>query len=79
VSSGGSFGASPLRQHVGLGRAQRVVAVDIRWPSGGAQRVTGMSPNQTVRSTEQADGYTVVPRMPLPLDRGRTGARATSR
>jgi hypothetical protein len=79
VSSGGSFGASPLRQHVGLGRAQRVVAVDIRWPSGGTQRVTGMSPNQTVRITEQADGYTVVPRMPLPLDRGRTGARATSR
>ena len=32
VSSGGSFGASPLEQHIGLGRAPKTVDVDIWWP-----------------------------------------------
>jgi hypothetical protein len=32
VSSGGSFGASPLRQELGLGQAQRIESVEITWP-----------------------------------------------
>lgn len=32
VSSGGSFGASPLRPHLGLGRAASVDLLEIRWP-----------------------------------------------
>jgi hypothetical protein len=32
VNSGGSFGASPLQQHVGLGRGSRGVDVEIYWP-----------------------------------------------
>lgn len=34
VSSGGSFGASPLRRHLGLGKAERVRRLEVRWPSG---------------------------------------------
>jgi hypothetical protein len=34
VSSGGSFGASPLRQHVGLGDARAIRSIEIRWPGG---------------------------------------------
>ncbi len=34
VSSGGSFGASPLRQHIGLGSPERIEKIEIRWPSG---------------------------------------------
>ncbi len=32
VSSGGSFGASPLEQHLGLGRASRIEEIRVRWP-----------------------------------------------
>ena len=37
VNSGGSFGANPLRQEIGLGQAQKIVATEIRWPSGKIQ------------------------------------------
>jgi hypothetical protein len=36
VSSGGSFGASPLTQHLGLGTAQCVDVLAITWPRSGA-------------------------------------------
>jgi hypothetical protein len=40
--SGGSFGASSLRLHVGIGPAARVEALDVRSPgSGTLQRVDG--------------------------------------
>ena len=35
VGSGGSFGASPLQQHIGLGAAARIVDVEIWWPASG--------------------------------------------
>ncbi|HXK12277.1 MAG TPA: CRTAC1 family protein, partial [Vicinamibacteria bacterium] len=35
VTSGGSFGSSPLAQHVGLGLAKRIRSVLVRWPAGG--------------------------------------------
>ena len=79
VGSGGSFGASPLRQHIGLGHAARIVGLGIRWPTSNTRQVTGLTKNQTVRVREQADGFTVVPRHPLPLDRGSADGRATSR
>ncbi|RMG08602.1 MAG: hypothetical protein D6731_21555 [Planctomycetota bacterium] len=37
VSSGGPFGASPLRLHLGLGSAERVARLEVRWPSGTRQ------------------------------------------
>ena len=33
VGSGGSFGASPLAQHIGLGKAARIVDLEIWWPT----------------------------------------------
>jgi len=33
VNSGGSFGANPLRQHLGLGAATRVDVLEIYWPT----------------------------------------------
>jgi len=47
VSTGGSFGGSPLRQHVGLGGAKRIVSVEILWPATGAtQTLTGIEPGR---------------------------------
>src|SRR6185295_8735865 len=33
VSSGSSFGANPLEQHIGLGKATRVARLEIFWPT----------------------------------------------
>ena len=33
VTSGGSFGASPLRQHIGLGKATRIDTLEVWWPA----------------------------------------------
>jgi hypothetical protein len=35
VNSGGSFGASPLRKEIGLGKAQSVDLLEIHWPTSG--------------------------------------------
>ena len=34
VTSGGSFGSSPLMQHIGLGQNARVLRLEIDWPGG---------------------------------------------
>jgi hypothetical protein len=39
VNSGGSFGANPLRQTIGLGRAERIEALQIDWPTSGRTQV----------------------------------------
>ena len=44
VTSGGSFGASPLMQHVGLGRDARILRLEIDWPAGSGK--DGTRPRQ---------------------------------
>jgi hypothetical protein len=39
VGSGASFGASPLRQHIGLGHATKVELLDVFWPTTGKTQV----------------------------------------
>jgi hypothetical protein len=47
VNSGGSFGASPLRQEIGLGKANSIRNVEIWWPTSGLrQNFTDLQPNQ---------------------------------
>ena len=36
VNSGGSFGANPLEQHIGLGLATSIESIEIKWPNRGA-------------------------------------------
>lgn len=55
VSSGGSFGAGPLRQEIGLGKATEIVRVEIYWPvSRQAQVLSGLALDRmyTVREGE---------------------------
>lgn len=40
VSTGGSFGGSPFRRHIGLGDADRIVAIEVVWPSGERTQVS---------------------------------------
>jgi hypothetical protein len=44
VCSGGSFGASPLRQEIGLGQAEGIESIEIFWPrTGKTQTVKGLA------------------------------------
>jgi hypothetical protein len=53
VGSGGSFGASPLEQHIGLGRNATIVDLEIWWPTTGTrQRFAGVAPNQALEIRE---------------------------
>ena len=53
VNSGGSFGASPLRSEIGLGRADRIESVEVRWAgSNRIQRFDDIGVNQFIEIKE---------------------------
>jgi hypothetical protein len=57
VRSGGSYmSQNDLRIHFGLGKANRIDLLEISWPSGHIDRMTGVKPNQfmTVREGQTA-------------------------
>ena len=61
VNSGGSFGASPLRQHIGLGGASVIERLEIRWTGTAAvQEFTDVRPGQHILVREGTDGYTAL-------------------
>jgi hypothetical protein len=63
VNSGGSFGASPLQQHIGLGDASRVETMEIWWPTSQTRQVFhNVSPNQFVEVREFAKSYSKLDR-----------------
>jgi len=63
VGSGGSFGANPFEQHIGLGKDATVLSVEIRWPSGDTpQIVTGTGKNRVIEIREGAKTFTVLKR-----------------
>jgi hypothetical protein len=73
VGSVGSFGASPLEQHIGLGQAARIVEIDIWWPASGTrQRFGGLPKNQTVEVAELARGAATLERPRIVLGKERT-------
>ena len=58
VNSGGSFGASPLRQHLGLGSASVIEALEVHWPTSGiVQRFEAVIPNQFIAVREGSSEY----------------------
>jgi tetratricopeptide (TPR) repeat protein len=58
VTSGGSFGASPLSQHIGLGKSARILGLEVLWPtSKTSQSFSNVSPNQFISVTEFAKEY----------------------
>ncbi len=55
VGSGGSFGASPLRQEIGLGRAISILSVEILWPTTGPlQTLAGITMDRFYKVREGA-------------------------
>jgi hypothetical protein len=63
VGTGGSFGCNPLRQELGLGRAEKIVALHVRWPRGGhVQTFDGVPLDATIRIEEGKDEFELTPR-----------------
>jgi ASPIC and UnbV len=55
VVSGGSFGDSPLQQHIGLGKSAGIEKIEIRWPaSKTTQTFANVKPNQFLEIKETA-------------------------
>ncbi len=53
VNSGGSFGSSPLRQEIGIGKASIIDDIEIRWAgSGTVQHLHQIKPDQFLEITE---------------------------
>ena len=69
VGSGGSFGASPLEQHIGLGKAAQIVSIEILWPGSNRtpQTFTNVGKNQFLEIKEFATEYTKLERHPVRL------------
>jgi hypothetical protein len=62
VNSGGSFGANPLRQEIGLGKAKKIDTLEIYWPtSDTTQRFDDVAVNQFIEITEGQDAFRTVP------------------
>ncbi|MBM84307.1 MAG: hypothetical protein CMJ78_27440 [Planctomycetaceae bacterium] len=70
VNSGGSFGANPLRQHIGLGKASSIKRLEIYWPtSDTTQTFEDLAVNQFLVITEGRETFELVPYDPLPFQR----------
>jgi tetratricopeptide (TPR) repeat protein len=72
VNSGGSFGASPLQQHLGLGKDARRVDIDVVWPvSGTRQHFANVAKNRAIEVRELSDRIVPLTRKLAPLGNAR--------
>jgi hypothetical protein len=63
VGSGGSFGASPLTQHIGLGKSARILGLEIWWPASNTrQTFSNVAVNQFLEVKEFAKDYATLVR-----------------
>ena len=66
VNSGGSFGANPLRQHLGLGPAAVLQSLEIYWPTSDRTQVfQDVEINQFIVVTEGREEYETLPYRPV--------------
>ena len=77
VSSGGSFGANPMEQHIGLGKSAKISRVEIWWPvSDTGQKFAGVGANQFIEIKEFAKEYVCLKRTAVQLGGARKSAGA---
>ena len=61
VNSGGSFGANPLRQTIGLGEASSIEVLEVFWPATGQrQTFRQIAADRYIRITEGEEHYTTL-------------------
>jgi hypothetical protein len=70
VSSGSSWGANPLEQHIGLGAAAKVALLEVHWPTSGTTQVFRDIPaDRTIEVTESEKDYRTPDWKPIPSPR----------
>jgi hypothetical protein len=76
VSSGGSFGASPLEQHIGLGKSAQIVSLEIIWPGDPdhPQKFTNLAVNQAIAIKQGVPEYSRIERRAVRLGGARRPA-----
>ncbi|HTM92424.1 MAG TPA: FG-GAP-like repeat-containing protein [Flavisolibacter sp.] len=52
VNEGGSFGANPLEQHIGIGSATTIESIEIRWQLGNVQVIKNIQADQHIKIKE---------------------------
>ncbi|MCU0368289.1 MAG: CRTAC1 family protein [Cyclobacteriaceae bacterium] len=66
INSGGSFGASPLVAHIGIGKATQIDRIEVLWPLNNLkQEFKNISPNQHIQIVEGNDEFEVLNRSKL--------------
>lgn len=71
VTSGSSFGGSPLQQTIGLGKAERIAMLEIHWPTTGlTQSFQDIAVDQAIAITESAETYQTLDWTPLQVPEG---------
>lgn len=74
VSTGGSFGSSPLRQEIGLGAADRIAELQVTWPaSGRVQTFTDLPAGRLLTVREDRDEIEAEELPPVSFDAGHAG------
>ncbi len=74
VTSGGSFGASPLMQHIGLGQDAQIKKIEIDWPNGQPrQTLLNVPTNRFIVVSEGAENYQLATRSEFTFGSGATG------
>jgi len=58
VNSGGSFGSNPLMQHIGIGSAEMIESVEIKWPVNNTVQVfKNLQPGETIKIKEGNNSF----------------------
>lgn len=76
VSTGGSFGANPLRQQIGLGRSKRIQRLEVTWPvTGKTQVFTNLAVNRLYLIKENEPAPTATALRAIPFKKGAPGKK----
>jgi hypothetical protein len=76
VTSGGSFGASPLTQAIGLGKAARIKSLEVIWPASKTTQVfQDVAMDQFIEVKELENNYVKRQLRSFPLGSGEAQAQ----
>jgi hypothetical protein len=68
VTTGSSFGANPLQQLIGVGKATKIARLEVYWPTSKTTQVfTDLDADQSIEITEFSDTYRKLPEKRLPV------------
>jgi ASPIC and UnbV/FG-GAP-like repeat len=77
VGSGGSFGANPIQQHIGLGKSAKIVNLEVWWPASSTrQNFESVGTDEFIEIKEFAKDYRKLERKAFPLGAGKSGGGA---